>query len=247
MTVRKRNVGGNNSATESAYIKRVESVWPLAGTRYTKYFLTPERELTMAIRKVTRETKLTYSALGSIDDFQGVAFQTSPFEEEAEITGHIVALLNVSMTPDYLDDAETDKDIDLFLTLRYIDSSGQEVFTGTVGDEVPLTKCWLRWSMRKVHDEHPRQRSFLPHREYISTDVELMKPGQVYTVDVEIWPTNVVVKVGGKIVCELASDDTQGCGIFQHNSEIDRSREKLQDIIIYILEANGRAISCFQL
>jgi hypothetical protein len=47
-------------------------------------------------------------------------------------------------------------------------------------------------------------------------------PGQVYGVDIELWPTNVVVEKGGSIALEVASGDTQGCSVFQHNSETDR-------------------------
>ena len=227
ITLRQGNVGFNNPAAESAFKKRTELAWPLPDTQYTKYFLTPEKELTVAGRKEIRDVKLTYKALGSIDNFQGFNFQTDPFTEETEITGHIVAHLNVSMTPEVLDDTELEKDIDIFLTLRYIDPSGKEVlFTGTAGDGVPLTKGWLRCSMRKVNEEHPRHRSYLPHREYLSTDVDQVKPEDIYAVDVEVWPTNVVVEIGGKLILEVTSGDTQGCGVFQHNSEVDRPKRK---------------------
>ena len=45
---------------------------------------------------------------------------------------------------------------------------------------------------------------------------------RVYGIDVEIWPTNVVAVKGGKLILEVSSGDTQGCGIFQNTSEIDR-------------------------
>ena len=45
----------------------------------------------------------------------------------------------------------------------------------------------------------------------------------VYTLDVELWPTNVVIEAGGKLVLEIASGDTQGAGFFEHNHPQDRS------------------------
>jgi predicted acyl esterase len=157
ITIRKGNVGFNDPVAESAFPKRAESAWPLPHTQYTKYFLTPDKELVTTAHKETKESKLTYNALGSIGNFQGLRFQTRAFEREIEITGHVSAHLNVSITPDSNDEAELDKDIDLFLTLRHIDPSGKEVlYTGTAGDGVPLTKGWLRCSMRRVHEEHPR-------------------------------------------------------------------------------------------
>jgi hypothetical protein len=47
-------------------------------------------------------------------------------------------------------------------------------------------------------------------------------PGEVYPVDVEIWPTNVIVEKGGKLVLEVASGDTQGSGVFKHTGSDDR-------------------------
>jgi hypothetical protein len=149
---------------------------------------------------------------------------TLAFEHETEITGHIVAHLNVSLSPHAA--GLTPSDIDLFLTLRYISPAGNEVFyTGTAGDPVPLSKGWLRVSLRKTNPSHQKDRPHLPWRDYFSTDVLPVIPGDVYAVDVEVWPTNVVVEKGGKIVFEVSSGDTQGSGIFQHDDPVDRSEE----------------------
>ncbi|KAF4627830.1 hypothetical protein G7Y89_g10321 [Cudoniella acicularis] len=108
-------------------------------------------------------------------------------------------------------------DLDLFLTIRHLDAAEKEIFyTGTAGDSVPVTKGWLRCSLRKTNPSHPYHREYLPYREYHSSDAELLNPGEVYSVDVEIWPTNVVVGEGNKLVFEIAGTDTQGCGIFKH-------------------------------
>ncbi|KAJ0349520.1 hypothetical protein COL26b_000371 [Colletotrichum chrysophilum] len=219
LTLRKGNVGFNDAQREKAYEKREESAWPIPRTEYTKFFLTSDLGLTAAGPSSESKT-VSYKALGSLENQQFVSFATAPFEQETEITGHVVAHLNVSVTPD---NTGHDTDIDLFVTLRHIDPTGQEVFyTGTAGDPVPLVKGWLRVSNRKVHVENPRHKSWLPHREYLSTDVQPVKTGEIYAVDVELWPTNVVVDKGGKIVFEVASGDTQGSGIFQHSSDVDR-------------------------
>ena len=87
---------------------------------------------------------------------------------------------------------------------------------------MPLTKGWLRVSLRKVNKEHPKHEEWLPHRDYTSKDVLPVIQGEVYGVDVEIWPTNVVAEKGGRIVFEVSSGDTQGSGIFLHNDPKDR-------------------------
>lgn len=219
LTLRKGNVGFNDSEKEKAFPKRDESAWPLPNTQYTKFYLHPDQVL--AARKPCKDLKtISYKALGTLNNPQAVQFTTAPFEEETEVTGHPLAHLNVSVTPDH---AEGESDIDIFISLRHMDPAGKEVFyTGTAGDPVPLCKGWLRASMRRVHDEDPKHRPWLPHREYLSTDVLPVKAEEVYPVDVEVWPTNVVVEKGGRLIMEIASGDTQGSGVFQHASEADR-------------------------
>ncbi len=173
----------------------------------------------------TDDSKLvSYEALGDIKTPKVVQFTTQPFEHETEFTGHFAAHLNVSATRS---DGKADPmDLDLFLTVRHISEAGSEIFyTGTVGDPVPVSKGWLRTSLRAVNEKSPRHKPWHPHREYLSTDVDMLAPGQVYEVDVEIWPTNVVVQKGGKLVFEISSGDTQGAGLFEHNSPADRPEQ----------------------
>ncbi|KAJ5524321.1 alpha/beta-hydrolase [Penicillium frequentans] len=226
LILRKGDVGFNNAEAERGYTRRNESEWPIARTQYTPFHLSATKTLS---REKPKEgyIKLSYRALGALDNPEVIQFVTPVFEDETEITGHIVAHLNVSVTAE--SHHSTPQDIDIFLTLRYISPEGKEVFyTGTAGDPVPLCKGWLRVSLRKINKEHPRHRPWLPHRDYFSTNVEPVIPGEIYPVDIEIWPTNVVVEKGGKIVLEVSSGDTQGCGLFKQNSPTDRSPEKFQ-------------------
>ncbi|KAJ9649321.1 hypothetical protein H2199_000096 [Coniosporium tulheliwenetii] len=227
LVLRRGDVGFDDPENEKQYTRRTEQEWPIARTRYTKFFLTQNRELTTEEPPQDVRKKLSYKALGTLEDPQYLQFSTAPFEAETEITGHVVAHLNVSMSPE--PSGPTPTDIDLFVTLRHISPQGKEVhYTGTAGDPVPLTKGWLRVSLRKTNPDHPRHRPWLPHRDYCSTDVLPVIPGEVYSADVEIWPTNVIVEKGGRIVFEVASGDTQGSGVFQHNDPADRSEEKLR-------------------
>ncbi|KAI9825934.1 MAG: hypothetical protein M1819_000453 [Sarea resinae] len=222
LVLRKGDVGFNNAEAEKSFPRRTEWEWPIARTKYTKFYLTSARELLPEPpSESTPPSKLSYRALGTLDDPSLVQFQTPAFAEETEITGNVVAHLNVSVSADRLGPVPTD--IDLFVTLRHLSPAGNEVlYTGTAGDAVPLTKGWLRVSLRHVNASHPKHRPWLPHRDYYSTDVQPVIPGEVYPVDVEVWPTNVVVEKGGKLVFEVASGDTQGSGIFQHNDPTDR-------------------------
>ena len=221
LVLRKGNVGFNNAEKEKSYTRREENEWPIARTQYTKYFLTPTLGLTPDEGQSTTQKKLSYRALGTMENPKLLQFATAPFEVETEITGHVTAHLHVSVSPEPA--GPTPKDIDLFITLRHIGLDGKEIFyTGTAGDPVPLTKGWLRVSLRKVNEAHPKHRPWLPYRDYTSRDVLPVIQGEVYAVDVEVWPTNVVVQKGGKIIFEVASGDTQGSGIFLHDDAVDR-------------------------
>lgn len=222
LVLRKGNIGYNNPVAEKSFLRRKENEWPLARTKYTPFFLTEDAGLQSEKQSPSAPQKVTYRALGGQQDQSSiVTFQTSPFEQETEITGHIVAHLNVSASRDRW--GTSPSDIDLFLTLRHLSSSGEEInYTGSAGDPVPVTKGWLRVSLRKTNPQHPRHRSWMPYRDYYSTDVLPVIPREVYPVDVEIWPTNVVVEAGSRLVLEISSGDTAGTGFWGHDDPIDR-------------------------
>ena len=232
MVIRKGDLGFNDPEREKAFPRRTEDSWPIERTQYTKYYLTPANGLTTnaSEAKSSHPLKLSYPALGSLEKPQLVFFSTPPLEEDVEITGHVVAHLNVSVTP-YVGSKTLPSDIDLFVTLRHIGPSGKEVYyTGTAGDPVPLCKGWLRASLRKVNDKHYKHREYLPYRDYFSTDVLPVLPGEVYPLDIEVWPTCTLMEKGAKLVFEVSSGDTQGSGIFTHSGSSDRTKEKLDGL-----------------
>jgi predicted acyl esterase len=230
MALRKGDVGHNDAEAEKRYQSREESDWPIPRTEYTRYYLTASKSLTDAVQASSETAVLSYKALGTIQNPELLQFVTDPFTQETEFTGHIVVHLNVSVSP-LPGSPISPSDIDLFVTLRHLDSQGHEIhYTGTVGDPVPVTKGWLRVSLRKTYDSHPYNRPWHPHREYHSTDVLPVEVGQIYAVDVEVWPTNVIVSPGGRLVLEVSSGDTQGAGLFEHTSDTDRPLEVFQGL-----------------
>ena len=233
IVLRKGDLGFNDPKAEKAFPRRTENDWPIARTQYTKYYLTPDKTLQKAPPTPTQHQprKLSYAALGTLDSPSLIQFTTIPFPTATEITGHITAHLNVSVTP-YIGQTTLPRDIDLFLTLRHLSPAGKEVFyTGTAGDPVPLCKGWLRVSLRKTNPAHVKHRPYLPYRDYWERDVQPVLPGEVYPVDVEVWPTNVVLEEGARLVFEVSSGDTQGSGIFTHGvGKGDRSEERLKGV-----------------
>lgn len=128
-------------------------------------------------------------------------------DKPLEIIGHVMARLTVALS---LTEASANaKDIDLFVTLRHLDVQGKEVqYQNAIGGPCPVTKGWLRCSMRAVDEEHPLHRAYRPYRAYRRQDESFLAPNKDYTVDVEIWPTMVVLGVGEQLVLEVASGDT---------------------------------------
>jgi len=121
------------------YCPSLETAWPIPRTQCTNYHLHPDGALSTTPSK--EAGKKSYIALGTLDDRQFLQFTTAPFDQEIKITGHIVARLNVSLTPETDYDSAAEKDIDIFLTLRYIAPDGKGVhYTGTVGDQFPCER-----------------------------------------------------------------------------------------------------------
>ncbi len=217
--VRKGNPGFNTPEADASFENRPENEWPLARTEYRKFHLHPD--LTLSTNgPFTAPAKLELAALGKSAPFQ---FKVT-FDQETEIAGHLLANLVVGVQKRA--DGSAPKDVDLFVTVRHLDSDGKEVFyTGTAGDPVPLCKGWLRASLRKIDTASPRHRDYLPHRNYFSTDVSFLEPETPYSLLVEVWPTTVTVSPGGSIVFEVATGDTQGAAIFLHDDPTDRSED----------------------
>jgi uncharacterized protein len=167
---------------------RAESEWPLARTQWTKYY--PQPDGSLDTQPPRAEATLTYDAAG-----EGLTFRTAPLADAIEITGPAAAKLYVS--------SET-SDADLFVVLRVFDSAGREVtFIGSNDPRVPVGLGWLRASHRKLDPART-----LPYRPWHSHDEEWpLEPGVAVEVDVEIWPTSIVVPPGYSIALTIRGKD----------------------------------------
>jgi hypothetical protein len=146
---------------------------------------------------------------------------SASFGSQTEVTGHITAHLNVSISRGRWGDSPSD--LNLFLTLYHLSPSGEEIFyTDSAGEPVSVIKGWLRVSLRKPNPQHPHHRAWLPYRDFYFTDVLPVVSSDVYPVEVELWPTNVVVESGGRLALEVSSGDTSGTGFWGHDDPFDR-------------------------
>jgi hypothetical protein len=203
---------------DGGFISRAEDEWPIARTDWTRLYLSPEgRELSSSSPHGT--STLAFDALG-----QGLRFVSPPAETEFEITGPLAAKLFVSSST---------SDADLFLVVHVIDPEGNEVtFRGGMDPLTSVGKGWLRASHRKLDATRSR-----PYRPYHTHDeIQPLAPGTTYELDVEIWPTSVVVPPGHSIglrvlgrdyvhegsAAEAGSGFPLGSGPFFHNDQRDR-------------------------
>ncbi|MBO0873131.1 MAG: CocE/NonD family hydrolase [Pseudonocardia sp.] len=199
------------------FVARAEQEWPLARTRWTKYYLDPVR---MGLDTATcTGPDLSYQTTGD-----GLTFSTPRLTTDLEITGPSAAKLTLS--------SET-SDADVFVALRVFDPQDEEVlFIGSNDPRVPVGLGWLRASHRKL-DPH---RS-LPYRPIHSHD-ELwpLEPGTPVELDIEIWPTCIVIPAGYRLGLTIRGRDYEhesvelpgaaypmnGVGPFLHNHPEDR-------------------------
>ena len=207
------------------FVPRAEQEWPLARTRWTKLHLDPA-DRTLAAQAPAAEGAIGYDALGD-----GITFIGPPLESDLEITGPLAAKLNVSSSTE---------DADLFLVLRAFDPDGQELtFQGALDPHTPIAQGWLRLSHRALDpDLSEEYRPYHPHDR-----AEPLTPGEVYEVDIEIWPTSVVLPPGYRLGLTVRGRDyvydgpgggarlgsfkneLTGCGPFLHDDPTDRPVE----------------------
>jgi predicted acyl esterase len=174
---------------DEVFVERAEEEWPLARTNWTEMYLDPA-DRTLAAAVPDQANEITYDALGD-----GLTFLTPPMAVEAEITGPVAAKLFVS--------SETE-DADLFLVLRAFTPDMRElVYQGSNDPHTPVGIGWLRASHRKLDPDQT-----LPYRPYHSHDeVQKLTPGEIYELDIEIWPTSIVLPEGYRLGLSVRGRD----------------------------------------
>ena len=178
---------------------RFENEWPIARTRYTRYYLTTQKagavadamyDLRLDKTPAANDGKITFPSgpeayQRARNDQPMVTFVTEPLAEDVEVTGHINLVMWVS--------SETD-DMDVFAYLRDMAPDGK-VETATRGI--------LKVSHRKLDPGLST-----PYRPYHSHDEEQkLKPGEIVPIEVEILPTSMVFRKGHRIRLDVQPHD----------------------------------------
>ncbi len=208
---------------DGSFSERAETEWPLARTRWTKF------QLDLAGGRLTSDADTTertarFDALG-----EGLTFWTEPLADGIELTGPAAATLRV---------ASTTTDADLFLTLRVQDPDGTDVtFASAMDPHGVVGLGWLRSSLRAL--DHDRSLPFRPWHTFGAAAP--LTPGEPVDLQVEIWPTSVVIPAGYRLGVSVQGRDFEfpgegpwpsaygvsmrGNGIFVHTDPHDRGSE----------------------
>ncbi len=207
------------------FVVRLEDAWPIPRTQWTEMHLHPN--LTLQPKRPGSDGVVEFDAAG-----EGLLFRSAPLEEETEITGPLSAKLSVSSSTD---------DADVFLVLRVFDPAGDEVtFQGALDPHAPVAQGWLRASHREL-DENLSEpwRPVHTHRLQAA-----LIPGEPVDLDIEIWPTSIVVPAGYTVALAVRGKDYEyegdlgeaaeittfknrftGCGPFLHDDPEDRPED----------------------
>jgi uncharacterized protein len=203
------------------FVERAEKEWPLKRTKWTKFYLDPASGL-LGDKAAKKKAVLRFAAMGD-----GVTFLTPPLAREMEITGPSAVKLFISSST---------ADADIFAVLRVLSPDLKEVvFQGAIDPHTPVGQGWLRASQRRLDKKLSK-----PYRPYHAHNkCEPLKSGEVATLDVEIWPTSIVVPAGHRVALTIRGKDyvfpggsggrlsnfkneLTGCGPFLHEDPRDR-------------------------
>jgi len=109
------------------------------------------------------------------------------------------------------------------------------VFMGAIDPHTPIAQGWLRASHRKLDPALSTE-----YRPYHAHDeMQPLTPGKVVPLDIELWPTSIVVPPGHRIALTVRGRDYEwckstgarlsnfknelrGCGPFLHDDPSDR-------------------------
>jgi predicted acyl esterase len=194
----------------------VEPQRPFPETQWTRFFLDAANK-TLGPGHPHNMGSLTYPALSA-----GVTFSTTPWEQNVEIVGPVKAKLFVSSST---------RDMDIFATVCAFDPQGEEMtFIAAPEPKSPVTQGWLRVSQRKL--DLRRSTEYLPY--YPHDERQPLEPGEIYEVDLEIWPMGLALPRGSRLTLTIQGKDFErpgatgplrGVAWFTHDDPIDRPPE----------------------
>ena len=131
-------------------------------------------------------------------EFAGVSFLTEPADADLDVIGHPRATLWVS---------SSSPDMDVFVALRVIGPDGTEHMYAADPRE-PMTNGALKVSHRVTDPERSNARR--PWHTHRAEDVQLLSPGEVVEVEVEIMGVAARIPAGGRLRLDIHPIERNG-------------------------------------
>jgi predicted acyl esterase len=204
------------------FAERHEDEWPLARTQWTRFYLN------CADCSLGRDPIAATGSVGYDPRGDGVTFVAAPLDRETEVTGPLAARLFVSSST---------TDADVFLVFRVFTPDCREVvFMGAIDPHTPIAQGWLRASHRKLDPQIST--AYRPYHAH--DELQPLAPGVAVPLDIELWPTCIVVPAGYRLALTVRGRDYEwgkstgarlsnfkneltGCGPFLHDDPRDRT------------------------
>ncbi len=186
---------------------RSEQTWPLPSVQSTPLYLCANTG-TLQSEPAASEGKVQYQP----QKRNSRAAFSVRFEQAVELVGGMRLKLWVSTS-------EGD-DLDLFVVLRKLDSSGREVyFSGFNGYERDgLAKGWLRTSHREL--DTTRSTPLRPWHSH--AHIQKLRPADVVPVEIEIWPSATFFEAGAALQLTIQGRDAARYPAFGHRELVNR-------------------------
>src|SRR5271157_526939 len=175
---------------------RNENEWPLARTQYTKLFLNGG-DGTLSESPVGNEAQVRYNVSDTYDGKVENAQFDFKVDKRTELTGHMKLKLWV--------EAVGSEDMDLFVAIHKIDTSGKTVPFAFlwVHDDGPVALGWLRVSHRELDESKST-----PYQPFHKHEREIkLKPGEIVPVEIEIWASSTLFEKGEKLRVVIQGSD----------------------------------------
>ena len=166
---------------------RYENEWPLARTKWTKFYLRPRHELLMEPEPLDTSSVppdgFYQAPLTVTSTVQSLKWATRPMREDMEVTGPGALYLHASI------DTE---DTNFIVKLYDVDPNGNKSL---------MTTGWLKASHRELDES--KSTPWRPHHPH--TRSVPVVPGKIYEYAIRIYSFSCVFKAGHRIELEISS------------------------------------------
>jgi hypothetical protein len=174
-------------------VNRPENEWPLARAQHQQLFLDVATG-TLSPAPAEQESTTRYTADGT-----GGATFAIRFDEDTELVGYWKLRLWV--------EAEGADDMDLFVAVQKLDQQGNLLSIPFSGQPHGGISGMLRVSHRELDEERSTpSEPYLQHRRQ-----QLLKPGEVVSVDIPLWPLGMRWHAGQQLRV-VVSDHAEATG-----------------------------------